>query len=371
MPIIYNNHTHIFNVECIPERFIKGKVIRLMSNNRFSLLLLRLLTFYSYQSDFLKKQSAFLKYHTGDWQEAIFNDLQKIYPKGSRFVVLTLDMDFMGAGNAERNYITQLTEVAQLKRMYPNELLPFVCIDPRRGTGKENVEFIKKWIEKHGFVGIKMYPPLGFFPFDERLKYVYDYAEEKGIPMLTHCYKEGGIFYKGKLQKEWMNPQRSGLRELSPEQSLPVAGAEFKEKPMPDFRNNFMQPENYDPVLEAFPDLKICFAHYGGHKEILAGEENTWYGHIKTLMRKYKNVYADISYTLYNKATFDAIKDDLSKETGHKILFGTDFYMTERVLNEAKLKDHFRWHIGEEAFEKISYNNTKRFLHSELYGFDD
>lgn len=357
MPIIYNNHTHIFNVECIPERFIKWKVIRLMSENKYSLFLIRFLTAFSYQNAFLKKQASFLKHHTEDWQEAIFQNLQGIYPKGSKFVVLTLDMDFMGAGNPQRNFITQLTEVAELKRMYPNELLPFVSIDPRRGTGQENAAFAKRWIEKHGFVGIKLYPPLGFFPFDERLKPVYEYAQENNIPLLTHCYKEGGVYYKDEVKKEWLNP-------------LPGKVGPFKDEKMLNFRNNFMQPQNYEPVLEEFPNLKLCFAHYGGHWEILSAEKNSWYEQIKHLMKVYKNVYTDISYTLFEPKTFNQIQKDLAEENGHKILFGTDFYMTEREKRESKLKDQFRFHIGEEEFGKISYDNVKQFLHSDLYPFD-
>jgi uncharacterized protein len=356
MPIIYNNHTHIFNVECIPDKFIKWKMIRLMSNNRVTLHLFRFLTAFRYQNDFLKKQSSFLQYHTDDWQESIFKKLQGIYPAGTRFVVLTLDMDYMGAGQAERTFITQATEVANLKRMYPNELLPFICIDPRRGTGKENAAFVKKWIEKHGYVGIKMYPPLGFFPFDERLMPVYEYACEKRIPVLTHCYKDGGIFYKGEIKKEWLDP-------------LPGRVGPFKDEKMLYFRNNFMQPANYAPVLEKFPDLKICFAHYGGHAEMLSAKTDNWYKQIKVLKNVFKNVYTDIAYTLYNKDTFRAIKEDIDVENGARILFGTDFYMTERKMSEHKLKDNLRWHIGEEAFEKISYHNVKRFLDSEIYPF--
>src|SRR6185436_9661364 len=114
---IINCHTHIFNLECIPDNFLGKGIIKLMSNNRVSLSVVRLLdNIFGSNKDFLTKQASFLKYNTEDWQELIFQDLKSIYPPGTKFVVLTLDMDFMGAGQAQRNYLTQLHEIVLLKR---------------------------------------------------------------------------------------------------------------------------------------------------------------------------------------------------------------------------------------------------------------
>ena len=355
--IIYNAHTHIFNLECIPNKFIRFGFMRVMAKNRFSLFFVRGLDkIFTSETDFLSKQSAFLRYNTEDWQESIFIKLKSIYPEGTKFVVLTVDMDFMDAGVAERDFVAQVAEVVNLKRIYANSMLPFLCVDPRRGDANDNLNFVKKYIEHHGFVGIKMYPPLGFFPFDERLKKVYAYAQQNNIPVLSHCSRNGGIYYKGDIQPEWLNPR---------------PGLSFKKEKMKKFRNNFMDPKNYYHVMDEFPDLKICLAHYGGDEEVLSDKNDSWTNEIKRLMIKYPNFYTDISYTLYSEKAYPIMDKDIKNNAyGNRILFGTDFYMTEREKKEKELKDGFRYFIGEESFEKIAYRNPKNFLSSSFANFN-
>jgi predicted TIM-barrel fold metal-dependent hydrolase len=354
--LIYNTHIHIFNLECIPNKFIKHGFMRAMSNNRVSLLFVRGLDgVFGSDADFLSRQANFLKYNIEDWQENIFYKVKDIYPEGTKFVVLTLDMDYMGAGIAPRDFIAQVTEIVNLKRIHANTMLPFISIDPRRGTANDNETFVKKYIENHGFSGIKLYPPLGFFPFDERLDKVYAYAEKNNVPIITHCSKDGGIYYKGEVEVGWLNPGH---------------GFSFKNEKMNVFRNNFMQPLNYEPVLKKYPDLKLCLAHFGGSEEVIKNDKDSWAGQIKALMSMYKNVYTDISFTLYNEKAFPFMDADIKNEIyGNRILFGTDFYMTERQKREKVLKDTFRFYIGEPAFEKIAYTNSKIFLTSVFGSF--
>lgn len=365
--IYYNCHTHIFNLECIPERFISAPVSRLMSKNRISLGLVRLLdNFFGSEKDFLSKQATFLKYNTEDWQELIFERLKKVYPPGTKFVVLTLDMDFMGAGKAQRNFLTQLAEIKSIRRIHPETLLPFLSVDPRRNPPEGLLGFVKDHYENHGFFGIKLYPPLGFFPFDPRLFPVYEYAEKNNIPIITHCNKAGGVYFKGGVLKEW----DYGKRDFH--------NHDHKGK-MNLFRDNLMHPENYVEVLNRFPGLKICFAHYGGDVEVLSRENNSWRRIIKDLILKtgqngptYPNLYTDISFALWNTKLFPVLKEDCQAPVMEdRILFGTDFYMTSRKKNEEELRNEFPIFIGPEIFKKTARNNIKTFLSSARYPFNN
>ena len=353
--IIYNCHTHIFNMECVPDRFLKWPwLYRMLLSNRVTEWLIKKLN--SSQVDFLEKQAQFMKYNAYDWQELIFADLLKNYPPDARFVVLTLDMDFMGAGTPERNYLTQLHEVADLKRKYPSTLLPFLSIDPRRLSGESLVDFAARYIEDRGFHGLKMYTPLGFYPFDERLDALYKWASEKRLPILYHCHKQGGVYYKGTFRNEWLSPGH---------------GMSFKAEPMNKFRDNFMDPKCFEILIGKFPELKICLAHFGGTYEMdKDGTGDNWFQHISKLISGKNNVYTDVSYSLWDEKHHGKIKERLADPaTGAKILFGTDFYMTEKEDSEKKLITKFREKMEEPLFRKASYDNIKAFLDSEYYPF--
>lgn len=353
--IIYNNHTHIFNMECVPDRFLKHKwLYNILLSNKVTGKLVEWMN--KAEIDFLSKQAQFLKYNAEDWQELIYLDLQKQYPTGTKFVILTMDMDFMGAGVARRNYLTQLQEIVELKRRHPDTLLPFLAIDPRRAQGKALKEFAETHIRDKGFHGLKMYTPLGFFPFDERLDELYAWAGEKQVPILYHCHQGGGIYYKGEVKKEWLKPHT----EL-----------EFRDRPMKEFRDNFMHPDCFEILLRKHPGVKICLAHFGGTYEMEKPSQNNWFHRIRALVSKKEHkVYTDVSYSLWDTKHHGKIKEAIADPAGgDRILFGTDFYMTEREKPEKVLAGLFRDKMGEELFRKCSYSNVKAFLNSEYYPF--
>ncbi|MBP9014579.1 MAG: amidohydrolase family protein [Smithellaceae bacterium] len=101
------------------------------------------------------------------------------------------------------------------------------------------------------------------------------------------------------------------------------------------FNDNFVSPKAWKPVLEEYPTLRLCLAHFGGGTK--QGLE--WFDDIINLMKTYDNVYADISSSMADpkyKEKFKAhFKDWHGKEIRNpkskvreRILFGTDWYMT-------------------------------------------
>ena len=78
----------------------------------------------------------------------------------------------------------------------------------------------------------------------------------------------------------------------------------------------FGHPDNYVPILEKYPKLRICLAHMGGSAEVIGdtkakddlkilrkiwaanGDGTNWFQRIHEMMKRYKNMYTDISYTL-------------------------------------------------------------------------
>lgn len=276
-------------------------------------------------------------------QKTILSKLKSQYPGNTRFVILPMDMDYMSAGNAPIRYRDQMKELAEVKKMPSNKnlLFPFVFADPRRmvpvreeirykegdkeyftwwiqdGKVKLGDCFLREYLEELRFSGIKIYPALGYYPFDPKLLPLWKYAAENKIPILTHCIR-GTIFYRGIKKQEWnahplykqamlINSKNvsDGFRDdedLENEQSTEYIPLVLSQSKNVDFSYNFTHPMNYLCILEEkllrkiitnetikdpgtplvelfgyngpdFPmkndlnDLKICLAHYGGEDE--------------------------------------------------------------------------------------------------------
>lgn len=126
--------------------------------------------------------------------------------------------------------------------------------------------------------------------------------------------------------------------------------------------------------MEAFPNLKINLAHFGGFDEwqkylgnTMDNEGGTWYEKIITLVRKYPNCYIDISYTMFNPDLFNLLKLTLEDEIfKSRILYGSDFYMVEQETSERQFLTNIRAYIGEKNFKLIAETNPNQFLFNHL-----
>ncbi|MCS6918007.1 MAG: amidohydrolase family protein [Chitinophagales bacterium] len=368
-----NSHTHIFNVKCAPDRFYGLPVARFFSlvpqSARTLAKWFRRLYPWS-DHDLLERYARMLEVGSERRQQDIFERLLDHYAQypHARMVVLTLDMDFMGAGEAVNNYLTQLCEVAEVKARYPEQMIAFFCADPRR---PDLMRQLREFVPGRGFTGIKLYPALGFYPFDPALRPVYEYAVAHQLPIVVHC-DTGGIFYRGPLTAAHLRPP--SLNPAAPSRDF-TAYASLKPG---RFKDLFTDPAHFTDVLELseFRSLKLCFAHFGGkemieeHSDSVTGSH--WYLQIKEYMRKYPNVYADISYTL--RHTSGRVRDRLRADMqdpllGSRILFGTDYYMTVREKEEPALVREFLQGYGldEAAFQQLAVINNRRFVSTSFY----
>ncbi len=255
------------------------------------------------------------------------------------------------------------------------ESKPGTIVDFQKNI-KEYKEGVRKYLEnkliQYGFVGIKIYPSLGYYPFHPALEPVYEFASQYNLPVMTHCTR-AGVWFRGKLRQQHVLPENMNPNPVYKYDFTSQLKAKNRH-----FKDNFAKPENFVEVLEMekFENLKICFGHYGGADEILNSKNqghNTvgtnFYLNIKALMDKYDNVYTDISYSLseINKIKPYIEADLQNPRCKNRIMFGTDFFLTLQENTEQKLIDNCIKNLTTLDFNQIAITNTREYLTSEYY----
>ena len=371
-----NCHAHTFNMRYVPDKFLKvhfneriAEIVHQLLNARFISGPLIWLLKQFIRKGTSAKMLAFLTIGIKKTQDMVFDDLRSNYLSEDDvpFIILPLDFTFMGAGELNIPYEQQLEDLFELKLKYPNHCLPFVAIDPRRGTATENKQFVESYI-KRGFAGIKLYPALGYFAFDPGLKEVFQYAEINNIPLLTHC-SSGGINYVGDSPtNEMINPQPFN-RIDGRSYSFPQNGKE-----MSLYCDQFNNPTYFEEALIEFPKLKICFAHFGlnASNQFNKNKDHDvprleWFTKILELMQTYKNVYTDISYSIAYIGFINWFLihyNSWPADIQNRIMFGTDYYMTiqEEYGNDNEIMASIKREMPLPVFQHLAYDNVLAFL---------
>lgn len=350
----YNSHIHTFMDVDVPRNFLPVGLVRLLASNSgtkvFGKIMNSLNPFSS--NDLFDRYVNFLTTSKLGSQEAIFERCRDFYPEDTSFVVLTNDMAFMMAGKVPRPYAEQLDEITELARKNP-AVIPFMHIDPRRPG---ILDLFKKYVEEKGIRGVKLYPPMGYFPYDERLYPVYEYCEKHNLPVISHCGENNLVRFRG---------SRFEIEELLAKSINPIDTKGLLKKELFSF---FTHPSNYVTVLKDFKNLRICAAHFGSGsywKEYLEQPdlEDNWFRIIREMIGKFENFYTDISFTISHRDCFSLLKALMTNEKiNRKILFGSDYYMVETKTDERRLGLDLRAFLGEEYFKLISEVNPEQFL---------
>lgn len=358
--VIYNCHVHLFNIDYIPKfflnRFLPITILKRqwLANNLYRVF-----------RPFVHRYSAFFFSALHGEPKEILEELQYYYPKGTRFVPLSVDFDFMKAGKPIKNFHQQLEDLAQLRDQFPYTIYPFIGVDPRRADQEDLLALIKKYIEERQFSGLKFYPSLGFFPNDPRLDPIFAYAEANELPLTTHCIPINKNHYRGSIAK------------LDKSKATEIPGFIKKNtRSAYRFAQYYNHPYWWSKVLERYPKLKINFGHFGGAEEWTNYLDKpreqgaqSWYRYIRRLMENpdYPNVYADISFTVHDRTLYPVLKNLMqTKDTRPYVLFGSDFYMLQKDYRERRFGLDVRGYLTDDDYWQLAEINAKRFLKTKV-----
>ncbi len=246
-----------------------------------------------------------------------------------------------------------LEELELLHDENPETVLPFLAVDPRR---KGIVSLVREKVINGCFKGIKLYPPLGYFPTHPDLYPIYDLCIEHDVPVTVHAMPKALDSLCSEIYT--MRKRDGSLVEEHYDRKYGQTPSDF-----------FAEPDNWRELLRdpRYSNIRLNFAHFGGMTHIEAFADNAfdssnWTHQIVKLMNEYENVYADCSYCSKGRI-MQWINCILDKEprVKERLMFGTDYLM---VLVDTELEhglkgyfDSYR-HCPEDMF----LSNPRKFL---------
>mgnify|MGYP005994383297 CR=1 FL=1 len=228
--------------------------------------------------------------------------LRETYPAADLSLAAMLDM--------QRGFPLdqQVEDMARAMEEHLGNLHAFLPFDPLRDvqTGGGSLRMVQRNLAR-GFVGVKLYPPMGFRAsgnalqlsnegpdapradeLDASLEALFAWCADADVPITAHCNPTGA-------------------------ESAPGRGRRS-------------HPRYWAPVLERHPNLRVNFGHFGGHD---LGVPGGWSETIGDLMDEYPHVYADIAYhdLPADPMTLTAWRLFLVRHpiAARRLLFGTDW----------------------------------------------
>ena len=248
--------------------------------------------------------------------------------------LVALMMDITDGTDDDTLVKNQMKATSDTVLAYPGRIFPFFMVNPIRTS---HYELMKQAIEKMGFWGVKLYPSLGYTLRTPEMDKVFKYCADHEIPVLSHCTNGG--FNKNT-------------------QTVVLAN-----------------PKEWAPVLKEYPQLKICFGHFGGDESLASTKiaPGTWTHSILDLMQSYNGVFADLGY--HDTPMIGSPRLGMSKEEARanyqsnvkkllgsstirdRILFGTDYWMVRTVTKDTDYWSFFENLLTKPQFKRISETN--------------
>jgi predicted TIM-barrel fold metal-dependent hydrolase len=222
------------------------------------------------------------------------------------------------------------------------------------GDIESALDVVKLAVERYGFVGVKLYPPMGWRPLgnrrtvdmtnaeagqvDEILRELYSWCEQQQVPITAHCNASN--------EAHW------AYRDLS-------------------------SPDNWELVLEEFPDLHLNLGHFGGAR--IDEPADGWPWKIAHLVNRFDHLCADVGNHRIDKVELREVYLDRLKgmftasatsKMQERLMYGSDWYMLAILPDHREFLNNYeasyRKRFDDEATDAFLGGIALRYL-----GFSD
>lgn len=302
------------------------------------------------------------------WEESMTDTLEKnaanlvkLWPDVDLFVPLLLDFEYWFSSTFDVPLDQKVNDMYEhVIKPYAGKYHAFVPFDParelvyRKGLNNpdaqperiSSLDLVKDAILNKGFIGVKIYNPMGYKPIDNKS---------------VHVHRKRVAVRNGKLQylfpPEEYDAVLYELYDFCVENDVPltahcqVGGIEA----YPNASYHFCAPQFWRPVLdqEKYKKLRLNLAHFGWNYNCGKSYSNqNWVKEICAMVLEYENVYTDVSHhdvickrgMKQFKADYKAMGGDFAQSSydlKKKILYGSDWHVLKRIKNYEAFKDSY------------------------------
>jgi predicted TIM-barrel fold metal-dependent hydrolase len=200
------------------------------------------------------------------------------------------------------------------------QIVPFLGIDPRGHNADTLYDFVTQRVgSAKPFKGLKLYPPMGVLPTDDRLKKVFDYCQDGGFPVISHC-SVGGAGVRGS--------NRNYADLAHPYKWVEVLNRLSK-------RAKRTQTKMF----------RLCLAHFDRLED---PDSVSWCDELMSMMQHHDGKHGNVE--VYSDIAFDVITGDSRKTYGKNVERVQELGLTNRVLFGSDWWNYLYECDDEEAF---------------------
>lgn len=226
-------------------------------------------------------------------------------------------------------------------------------VDESEGKTETSLSIAQDAVENRGFVGVKLYPPMGFLPADNEtggltyppghtqiavfgkkldaaLERLYAWAEPNQVPVMAHATDSNG------------------------------AGPDYAKRAHPD---------HWIEVLTRHPALRLNLAHFGGFDE--RSETLNWETTVGQNLQRFPNLYADMAFLsealpITDAATRRHVAANIER-FAHKydtekrrLLYGSDWIMLGRESDHNRYFSQVQNLMAQAGFSPVDWEHITR-----------
>ena len=287
------------------------------------------------------------------------------------FTPALVDFTYWVKDEPESSIPAQIILFDKIIQLFKGQIHPFVAYDPWREAERGDnpngsLYWVKKAIEEHGFIGVKLYPPMGFSPrcnefhdfsklqdkdssefgksLDHALAELFKWCNKEEVPIMAHCndsHAPEKNFEERAHPKYWMGPLGNS-------------------------------PKHRKGILDKYPKLRVNLAHFGGEDDLSEAQNESWSWFIAKNTEKYKGrLFTDIGYfdgiSKNSDALFNNLEGIVKKHETLKdsLMFGTDWHM---IYREPDHENYFS-DFTEGYFNQFGKDDTLKFIGSNAQSF--
>jgi len=238
----------------------------------------------------------------------------------------------------------------QIAIMSGGAILPFVSYNPQSDLEQQDASFerVVDAIIHRGFVGVKLYPPMGYMPYGNACQ-----ARPSDCPVLNNARE--------------IDRKLGRLYAWCVDHNVPVMSHTSHSFGETDAHDDCAAPYGWQKALEKFDGLRVQAGHFGGDSKY--AHDKAWAAEYVRLMAlpKARNLYVDLSNLgdLFTpgSAVQQAIEPlfstpvsaDSTELAANRMVFGSDWYMTQL----SGVSDTYALRSQHERLPRAARTNTR------------